>query len=139
MEQGAEVMWPELSAWEWWGIAAVAAVAWVWVTYWWPFGRRRKPKAADADGEAGAGAVDEGVTANMSWRISPGAGLLATEAIEKAASIDEARRIFLAFQAQQKRRNASEVYAAYTARLKREGLGDTQEAYDVGWDEGGEE
>ena len=78
---------------------------------------------------------DEAAVAEKAWRISPGTGLLAAEAIEKAASIEEARRIFRAFQAQQSRRNVSEAYAAYTARLRREGLDDTQEAFDVGWEE----
>ena len=82
---------------------------------------------------------DEGAAAEKAWRVSPAAGLLAAEAIEKAASMDEARRIFRAFQAQQSRRNVDEAYAAYKARLKREGLEDSQEALDVGWDEGGEE
>lgn len=81
---------------------------------------------------------DEGAAAEKAWRISPAAGLLAAKAIEKATSIDEARRIFRAFQAKQSRRNVSEAYAAYTARLKREGLADSEEAFDVGWDEGGE-
>lgn len=82
---------------------------------------------------------DEGAVASEAWRAGAGAGLLAAEAIEKAASMDEARRIFRAFQAQQSRRNVDEAYAAYKARLKREGLEDSQEALDVGWDEGGEE
>ena len=82
---------------------------------------------------------DEAAAAKEAWRISPAAGLLAAAAIEKAPNIDEARRIFRAFQAQRSRRNVDEAYEAYIARLKREGLGDTQEAFDVGWEEGGEE
>ena len=81
---------------------------------------------------------DEGTVAEKAWHISPAAGLLASDAIEKAASMGEARRIFRAFQAQQSRRNVDEAYAAYTARLKREGLEDSKEAFDVGWDQGGE-
>ena len=94
---------------------------------------KKKPPATEDD------EVDEGAVARDAWRISPAAGLLAAEAIQKAANIDEARRIFRAFQAQQSRRDVNEVYEAYTARLKREGLGGTQEAFDVGWDEAEEE
>ena len=78
---------------------------------------KKKPPATEDD------EVDEGAVARDAWRISPAAGLLAAEAIQKAANIDEARRIFRAFQAQQSRRDVNEVYEAYTARLKREGLG----------------
>ena len=103
-------------------------------------GRRRAESAlARAQPATEDDEVDEGAVARDAWRISPAAGLLAAEAIQKAANIDEARRIFRAFQAQQSRRDVNEVYEAYTARLKHEGLGDTQEAFDVGWDEAEEE
>ena len=53
--------------------------------------------------------------------------------------MDEARKIFRAFQAQSSRRNVKEVYHAYIERLKREGLGASDEAFDVGWDEAADE
>ena len=41
--------------------------------------------------------------------------------------MDEVRKIFRAFQAQSSRRNVKEVYHAYLERLKREGLGASDE------------
>ena len=80
-----------------------------------------------------ATAVDEhakSLSDEETWRIGPGAGLLAADAIEKAASMDEARKIFRAFQAQSSRRNVKEVYHAYIERLKREGLGNPRRVLD---------
>ena len=92
-----------------------------------PFGWRFKRPSATAVDEHAKSLSDE-----EAWRIGPGAGLLAADAIEKAASMDEARKIFRAFQAQSSRRNVKEVYHAYIERLKREGLGASDEAFDAG-------
>ena len=126
-------MWPVVSAWAWWGIAAALAGVLVVVTYY-PFGWRFKRPSATAVDEHAKSLSDE-----EAWRIGPGAGLLAADAIEKAESMDEARNIFRAFQAHSSRRNVKEVYHAYIERLKREGLGASDEAFDVGWDEAADE
>ena len=85
-------MWPGVSAWAWWGIAAALAGVLVLVTYY-PFGWRFKRPSATAVDEHAKSLSDE-----EAW-AGPGAGLLAAVAIEKAASMDEARKIFRAFQA----------------------------------------
>lgn len=73
------------------------------------------------------------------WEMAPGAGLLAAAAIDQAESMDDARRIFRVFQAQPSRKNVHKAYDAYSNRLKRAGLGDSDEACQLGSDRALEE
>ena len=73
------------------------------------------------------------------WEMACWAGLLAAAAINQAESMDDARRIFRVFQAQPSRKNVHEAYDAYSDLLKRDGLGDSDEAYQLGSDRALEE
>ena len=117
-------MFPEMSPYSWFAIAFLAAAV-----AWWLYRSEIQQWRSTREWEK----------AEKAWRISPGAGVNAVDAIEKAESIEDARRVYRAFQATSSRRNVKEVYAAYTARLDAEGLDETNEAFDVGWDEAKED
>ena len=66
-------------------------------------------------------------------------GEAAATAIKCAPSLDEARRIYERFKDRSDRVNPKPAYIAMAKRMRDEGYGNTVQAFDVGWAEGGDE